>query len=277
MKSVRLGVLLGAFLLVPLPGVRAQAEVPASALEVLRQYDEEAAEADRKADVEVKKRVEKTAAELKRIQDEFCKDLKLDEAVAVRDAARRLVGTGDSTPADDLPAAARAVLKAHDEGVAEITRAAEAGLRKSREKTLEELQKQQDLFCRQAKLDEAVAIRDLIRALKEGRGAAQPDPGYINNPPTDVCKVFYYETTGAVTGGAIYGTDVYTTGSHLAMASVHSGVLRPGQRGVVRVTILPGRPSYAATTANGITSHAYGQWGVSFKVERVYVVPGKGP
>jgi hypothetical protein len=51
---------------------------------------------------------------------------------------------------------------------------------------------------------------------------------------------------------------------------VHSGVLKEGQRGVVKVTVLPGQQSYTATTRNGITSTAYGAATVSFKVERAY-------
>src|SRR5262249_30076731 len=60
------------------------------------------------------------------------------------------------------------------------------------------------------------------------------------------------------------------TGSHLGMAAVHCGLLKAGQRGVVKVTILPGQANYAATTRHGITSYAYGSWGLSFKVERSF-------
>ena len=63
---------------------------------------------------------------------------------------------------------------------------------------------------------------------------------------------------------------MYTTGSHLAATAVHAGVLQLGQKGIVKVTILPGQDSYAQTTRNGVTSHGYGGWGVSFKVDRVY-------
>jgi hypothetical protein len=69
---------------------------------------------------------------------------------------------------------------------------------------------------------------------------------------------------------SVWGSDVYTTGSHLGMAAVHCGLLKAGQKGVVKVTILPGQTSYDATTRHGVTSLAYGAWNVSFKVERVY-------
>jgi hypothetical protein len=133
-----------------------------------------------------------------------------------------------------------------------------------------ELKKLQDVFCKEAKLDEAVAVRDLIRLMSEGVTSALPDPGYVNNQAGDIGKVFYYECVGAGPGQSIYGTDIYTTGSHLGMAAVHCGLLKTGQKGVVKVTILGAQANYTASTRHGITSIAYGQWGVSFKVERVF-------
>src|SRR5262249_13346038 len=111
----------------------------------------------------------------------------------------------------------------------------------------------------------------------EGVTSALPDPGYVNNPQTDIGKVMYYQVTGATTGGSIYGTDVFTTGSFLAMAAVHSGVLREGQRGVVKVTILPGQANYPSTTRFGITSSPWNSYNVSFKVERVFGFVAKQP
>jgi hypothetical protein len=261
--------LMGAVLLGWAARMPAQVELPAAAKEVVKQFEDEAADVDRKIDVEVKKRVEKTAVELKKLQDVFCKEAKLDEAVAIRDLIRALrAGTNGPLPAD-LPAAAREVYKEHEDAVAEIEKKVEAEFKKKQERILAELKKMQDLFCKDAKLDEAVAVRDLIRSIREGVAAAG-DPGYINNGADDIGKVFYYEVTGVTTGQSIWGSDIYTTGSHLGMAAVHCGLLKPDQVGVVKVTILPGQASYEATTRNGVTSSPYGTWGVSFKVERGY-------
>lgn len=71
------------------------------------------------------------------------------------------------------------------------------------------------------------------------------------------------------TEGSVWGTDTYTDDSSLAAAAVHAGVLKDGEQGVVRVTILEGQPEYEGSTRNGITSSEWGNWGGSFRVEPV--------
>jgi hypothetical protein len=275
MKAVCLGVL-GVVLLywVPATPAQTQGELPAAAQELLKQFEDEAADIEKKTEAELAKRREKMAVELKKVQDELCKEAKLDEAVAVRDLIRSLKAGTNVVLAPDLPAAAREVYKQYQEEVTDVEKKAEAEIKTRFEKIATELKKIQDLFCKEAKLDEAVAVRDLIRSMKEG-GNALPDPGYVNNGANDIGKVFFYTVVGVTTGQSIYGSDVYTTGSHLGMAAVHCGLLKDGQTGVVKVTILPGQANYPATTRHGITSYAYGQWGVSFKVERGYRYVGR--
>jgi hypothetical protein len=276
MKAIRLG-LIGAVLLCWLPAAPAQGQLPPAAQEVLTQFEKEAAELEKDVEAAVKRQVEKTAAELQKVQDMFCKEAKLDEAVAVRDLIRALRAGTDTAPGSDTPAAAREIYKQHEEELAEIPKKAQAEAKKRLDKAAAELQKVQDAYCKEAKLDEAVAVRDVIRLLRGGVTGALADPGYVNNAAADIGKVSYYEVTGVDAGQSIYGTDVYTTGSHLGMAAVHCGLLRPRQKGIVKVTILPGQAEYAATTRNGVTSIAYGKWDVSFKVERVYGFVGKLP
>ena len=57
----------------------------------------------------------------------------------------------------------------------------------------------------------------LRRSIQAGTTNALPDPGYVNNPPADIGKVLIFAVTGAGadSGNSIYGTDIYTTGSHL--------------------------------------------------------------
>jgi hypothetical protein len=276
MKAVRL-VVIGALLLCRVPGAAAQGDLPPAAQEVLKPFQQDVAELDRKFEEQIKKLREKVSAELKKLQDLYCKEAKLDEAVAVRDLIRSLQA-GMQGEAGDLPAAAREIYKQYEEEVAAVQEKAEAEFKTRRDKASAELKKVQDQFCKDAKLDEAVAVRDLIKALQEGVPNALPDPGYVNNANQDIGKVFYYQVTGVKNQGVyIYGTDVYTTGSHLGMAAVHTGILKEGQKGIVKVTILPGQANYVATTRNGVTSYGYGAWGVSFKVERVYGFLGKLP
>jgi hypothetical protein len=276
MKAIR-PLLLGAVLLYGVSQTRGQGDLPPAAQEVLKQFEEEAAEIEKRIEPDLKRLSEKTIAELKKVQDAFCREAKLDEAVAVRDLIRSLQAGINVIPGPGTPPAACEVFKQHDEEGAAVQKKAEADFVKKRDRALAELKKLQDAFCREAKLDEAVAVRDLIRTVRDGVSKALPDPGYVNNGQEDIGKVFYYETTGTVTGAAIYGTDIYTTGSHLGMAAVHCGLLKDGQKGVMKVTILPGQPEYKFTTRNGVTSHAWGAYGISFKVERVYGFIGKAP
>jgi hypothetical protein len=261
-------VVLGATLLCWTPAALAQDDLPKALQEVLKQYEDDNATIEKRIEPAIQKKREKAMTELKKIQDSYCKEAKLDEAVAVRDLIRNLRAGVNTEGSADLPAAAQEVLKQYQQEEAEIYEKAEADAKKGKEKILSELQKLQDSYCRDAKLDEAVAVRDVIRGFLDGGNTALPDPG--NMVQTEVGKVFYYNVTGATTGGTVYGGGIYVPGSTLSMTAVHAGVLKDGQQGVVKVTILPGQQTYAGTTRHGITSTTFGANTASFKVERAY-------
>ena len=128
---------------------------------------------------------------------------------------------------------------------------------------MRKLKRLQDRYCKQAKLDEALAVRAKIYEVL----GVRPDPGALRAQPGDVGKSFLYDVRGSKKG-SVWGTQIYTTDSNLATAAVHAGVLKPGQRGIVRVRIFPGQPNYHGTAAHGVTSQSYGSWGLSFTVER---------
>jgi hypothetical protein len=69
--------------------------------------------------------------------------------------------------------------------------------------------------------------------------------------------------------GTVWGTGTYTDDSSIAAAAVHAGLLKPSELGVLRVTIVAGQQSYAASDSNGVKSQAYGPWDGSFRLERV--------
>src|SRR5579884_516361 len=52
---------------------------------------------------------------------------------------------------------------------------------------------------------------------------AIPDPGNLVNYQNQTKKTFVFKVTGRATGGFVWGTDLYTTDSTLAMAVVHAG------------------------------------------------------
>lgn len=144
-----------------------------------------------------------------------------------------------------------------------IYRRAEATLAPLQREAARKLRLLQNRYTRGAKLDEALAIRAKIREVLGIRA----DPGGLRAQPSDIGRSFLYEVTGS-NSGSIWGSQVYTTDSHLSTAAVHAGVLKVGQRGVVRVWILPGQSSYASSRSYGVKSHGYGPWSLSFSVER---------
>jgi hypothetical protein len=87
-------------------------------------------------------------------------------------------------------------------------------------------------------------------------------------PRRAVGDVYTVEVDGA-SEGSLWGTDVYTDDSSIALAAVHAGLLAPGERGTLRVTVREGLPAYQGSTRNGITSRPYAQWGGSFTLERI--------
>jgi hypothetical protein len=118
----------------------------------------------------------------------------------------------------------------------------------------------------QLKLSDVRQLRS-PSAIEEVAQEALPDPGHMSSFLGQVGKVYRFHVTGAV-GGFIYGTDVYTLDSTLAVAAVHAGILKVGQSGIVRVKILAGQPVYNASTRHGVTSQAYGAYSGSYQFVR---------
>ena len=67
-------------------------------------------------------------------------------------------------------------------------------------------------------------------------------------------------------GGALWGTDIYTLDSSLSVAAVHMGVLKPGQTGYVRVTILGPTANFSGSTRNGLSSSNFQNYPGAYKV-----------
>ncbi|RKG85976.1 M57 family metalloprotease [Corallococcus terminator] len=76
----------------------------------------------------------------------------------------------------------------------------------------------------------------------------------------------------AVSGGSVWGTDLYTDDSNVCVAAVHAGAIA-STGGTVLVTIQPGQGSYTGTTRNGITTSSYGAWAGSFSITGLTPAP----
>lgn len=171
--------------------------------------------------------------------------------------------TAGTALSDDLPAEAARVVKDFQKGAMVIQAKADLEIQPLRDKAILKLKALQDKYCREAKLDQALAIREKIKEIK----GILPDPGQLRIQVTDIGKVFHFEVVGNPQG-AVWGTEVYTSDSRLAAVAVHAGLLQPGQKGIIKVRVLPGQKSYKGTTANGVTSRNWGKWTVSFTVEK---------
>ncbi|MGG5818408.1 LCCL domain-containing protein [Falsiroseomonas sp. HW251] len=77
-------------------------------------------------------------------------------------------------------------------------------------------------------------------------------------------------------GTAIWGSGPYTGDSHVCRAARHAGVV-PVTGGSVTVRMLPGQPRYAASTRNGVTSTAYGDYGSSYRFDGAQNVAAAAP
>lgn len=112
--------------------------------------------------------------------------------------------------------------------------------------------------------------------------ALDNDPGSMVYYRGSQNNVYYFKLIGTNNGigwgggtGTILsagGTPIavqspYTDDSDLSTMTVHSGAIDVGENAVVKVTLLPGEPSYIGNTQNGITTLSYGSWPASYEVE----------
>jgi len=189
---------------------------------------------------------------------------------------------------EDLPAEAKKLIEEHEKASGEIVKKTKEILNKAQEakqkaekelvgrkqKLIAQLEELGKRLEKEGKAPQAKVVAEQVEELKTGRIAgAAPDPGNVVNLRGQNGKVFFFEVTGAQKG-TVWGTDVYTDDSSLAVAAVHAGVLKVGHKAVVKVTILPGEQKYGGSMRNGITTADFGAWEGSFKVE---AVKGKSP
>ena len=101
----------------------------------------------------------------------------------------------------------------------------------------------------------------------EATVAVESPPDSLTRLQANIGKIYFFRVTGTLAGN-VWGTDVYTTDSQLATAAVHAGVLRAGQTGVVKVTIVASPPVFVGSTRHGVTSLPYGPFAAGYKVSR---------
>lgn len=200
-----------------------------------------------------------------------------DDARAVVDGAERAV----AAVRDRADRDARAVRDAADRECEAIRARAESELAAVQQAAtrdlaplvrtmLDQLRELQQRYAREGLLDEALAIRARVRQLRGDLLGVRQDPGTLTEfTAADAGRTALIEVVGR-TDGSAWGTDVYTADSRLAVAAVHAGAVREGERGLVRVTIVDGaEQAYPGTDRNGVISFDYAAYPVAYRVEKV--------
>lgn len=167
----------------------------------------------------------------------------------------------------ELPPEAADLIREFNAESQQIRAKAENEIRLHRETAIIQLNRLQDEYHQDKKTDEAIAVRNKIRELRIAHLKPRPNPGNLSSLAHRIGQTFYFDVTGSQQG-TVWGTDTYTADSALAAAAVHAGVLKVGQRGMVRVTIVKSPEKHEGSQRNGITTSDYGPYGASYKVRR---------
>jgi hypothetical protein len=118
-------------------------------------------------------------------------------------------------------------------------------------------------FDRRGKLSK----RQIRRILDQGMLAADA-PQTMQALGDSLGASFYFRVTGAAEG-SLWGTDIYTGDSALGVAAVHAGLVKPGERAVVKVTVVPPLTAYKGSVRNGVVSHDFARYGSAYRLEAV--------
>ncbi len=125
-------------------------------------------------------------------------------------------------------------------------------------------------------IQELVAYFDRRQQLTPKQLRKLLDQGFLASdaPPTmiDLCEpvgaTYYFRVKGS-TEGQVWGTDIYTGDSTLAMAAVHAGAIKAGDSGIVKVTVMQPLNQYKGCARNGVTSNDFGRYGIAYSLARM--------
>jgi LCCL domain len=178
---------------------------------------------------------------------------------------------------EEVPADAQKLVAGFEQEAADIQERADKLIQVRREKLIASLQVLRERYAKDGLLAQAEAVRVQIEKQTVGATDAKPDPGTLVALRGQNGQSFYFEVTGNKNGGSVYGTDLYTDDSSLAAATVHAGALTDGQKGVVKVTVLPGADAYQGSDRNGVSSFNWGAWLGSYRIQTAARRPGGKP
>ena len=109
--------------------------------------------------------------------------------------------------------------------------------------------------------------KEVRQLLEQGYLAADAPPHMLELAGT-VGATYYFRVRGE-TDGPLWGTGVYTSDSSLSVAAVHSGLVRPGESAIVKVTNVAPLPDYKGSVRHGVTSHDFGRYGSAYSLSAI--------
>lgn len=166
-----------------------------------------------------------------------------------------------------LDAEIAAIRERANNEIAAIHKNGEQQLKQRFEGLLQQLQPLRDTCVRDGKLDAALAVHDQIRRMRFRVAGGESGPDTLTHLHHEIGRAFLFQVTGQAIG-PVWGTDVYTSDSALATAAIHAGVLRHGQRGWVKVTVVEPPTQFEGSARNGVTSFSYGCYPGAYRVEQ---------
>lgn len=200
------------------------------------------------------------------------------------DDARELIANAERSIAQIRERSDRQIIELRDEAeresaairdqtdaeVARIEQGATRELAPLVRELVDALRSMQQRYTREGLLDEALAIRARVRQLRSDLLGVRLDSGNLTEYGAgDIGRVLLIEVVGRVEG-SVWGSEVYTADSRLGTAAVHSGAIREGERGLVRVTLVDGDGrDYQGSIRHGVQSYDYAAYPLAYRVERV--------
>jgi hypothetical protein len=169
--------------------------------------------------------------------------------------------------ADSLPKEAQDLIDRHEHDVSVWKEEFDGRMKSSSAKLVGQLKKVRDAYTKPGSLKQAMAIQEFIDKYAMSAQGISPAPISLAGCTNINGQSTLYWVTGSL-GGPVWGSDIYTTDSDIGTAAVHAGVLKDGETGAVKITFLPGKPSYESSSRNGVTTESWGPYLQSFTIER---------
>lgn len=107
-----------------------------------------------------------------------------------------------------------------------------------------------------------------IRSLLDSGYLAADAPVNMLDLAEPIGATYYFRLVGR-SEGPLWGTDVYTGDSALAVAAVHAGQVKVDETAIVKVKVLAPPSTFSGSVRHGVTSHDFGRYGSAYALAGV--------